>query len=210
MRILIVLVSDGSQDEGGFSCFENHGDPIRFALLKILSDEVIAALVLGCIHDIETPFLRASLQPVLELIGNLCQQLSRDTLSIAIRVEEAQDSFWLLERLDQAIKQNPIETSIAELDAILVMLAKGVHGVLLCGEIPGAYRRERHCGQRSHLTILGYQGRSPWLVSISEYLSTSYDPDCDYVDGVIEERNLGENNHADLQTTIAVCFGNRR
>ena len=38
------------------------------------------------------------------------------------------------------------------------------------------------------------------LVSINEYLSTSYDPDCDYVDGVIEERNLGENDHAGLQS----------
>ena len=48
------------------------------------------------------------------------------------------------------------------------------------------------------------------LVSIQEYLSTSYDPDCEYVDGVIEERNLGENDHADLQTAIATCFRNHR
>src|SRR5689334_5516303 len=40
------------------------------------------------------------------------------------------------------------------------------------------------------------------LVSIGEYLSTSYDPDCDYVDGVIEERNLGEIEHASLQGEI--------
>ena len=48
------------------------------------------------------------------------------------------------------------------------------------------------------------------LVSINEYLSTSYDPDCDYIDGVIEERNLGENDHANLQTAIAIYFGSRR
>jgi hypothetical protein len=30
------------------------------------------------------------------------------------------------------------------------------------------------------------------LVSVEEYFATSYRPDCDYVDGVIEERNLGE------------------
>ena len=34
---------------------------------------------------------------------------------------------------------------------------------------------------------------------MSEYLSTSYDPDCDYVDGEIEERNLGERRHSRLQ-----------
>ena len=37
---------------------------------------------------------------------------------------------------------------------------------------------------------------------IQEYLHTSYDPDCDYVDGVIEERNLGEISHAARQAQI--------
>jgi len=30
-------------------------------------------------------------------------------------------------------------------------------------------------------------------ISLEEYLSTSYSPDCDFVDGQIEERNVGEN-----------------
>ena len=37
---------------------------------------------------------------------------------------------------------------------------------------------------------------TPLPISTSEYLRTSYRPDCDYVDGVIEERNLGELDHA--------------
>ncbi len=36
-------------------------------------------------------------------------------------------------------------------------------------------------------------------ISVSEYLHTSYQPDCDYVDGVVEERNLGELDHAEVQ-----------
>ena len=44
------------------------------------------------------------------------------------------------------------------------------------------------------------------LVSVEEYLNTSYDPDCDYVDGRVVERNLGELDHSDLQTEIAVFF----
>jgi Uma2 family endonuclease len=40
---------------------------------------------------------------------------------------------------------------------------------------------------------------NPLPISITEYLHTSYHPDCDYVDGVIEERNLGELDHAELQ-----------
>lgn len=40
---------------------------------------------------------------------------------------------------------------------------------------------------------------TPSRISVSEYLHTSYRPDCDYVDGIIEERNLGELDHAELQ-----------
>ncbi len=42
------------------------------------------------------------------------------------------------------------------------------------------------------------------LVSLDEYLHTSYDPDCDFVEGVLAERNLGEHLHARLQTLIAI------
>ncbi len=49
---------------------------------------------------------------------------------------------------------------------------------------------------------------APVLLSIEEYLRTSYNPDADYVDGEIEERNLGEYEHAKLQTLIAVIFTN--
>jgi len=44
------------------------------------------------------------------------------------------------------------------------------------------------------------------LISVAEYLATSYSPDCDYVDGRVEERNLGEWDHANLQTAIAAFF----
>jgi Uma2 family endonuclease len=37
------------------------------------------------------------------------------------------------------------------------------------------------------------------LIPVSEYLKTSYSPDCDYVDGEVQERNLGESDHSDLQ-----------
>jgi Uma2 family endonuclease len=40
-------------------------------------------------------------------------------------------------------------------------------------------------------------------IPVSEYLTTSYRPDCEFVDGKIEERNLGERDHGDLQTRIA-------
>jgi hypothetical protein len=36
-------------------------------------------------------------------------------------------------------------------------------------------------------------------VAVEEYLHASYDPDCDYVDGTVEERNVGELDHGDFQ-----------
>jgi Uma2 family endonuclease len=47
-------------------------------------------------------------------------------------------------------------------------------------------------------------------MTVEEYLRTSYRPDCDYVDGQIEERNLGEHDHGYLQALLAVLFTNNR
>ena len=47
-------------------------------------------------------------------------------------------------------------------------------------------------------------------VSLYEYLHSDYQPDMDYVDGVLEERNLGEFDHADLQGELVALFRNHR
>jgi Uma2 family endonuclease len=41
------------------------------------------------------------------------------------------------------------------------------------------------------------------LISVEEYLRTAYRPDCDYVDGEVVERNLGETDHSRMQITLA-------
>ncbi len=41
------------------------------------------------------------------------------------------------------------------------------------------------------------------LVPAEEYLATDYSPDVDYVDGVLEDRNVGEKDHAKLQFRTA-------
>ena len=47
-------------------------------------------------------------------------------------------------------------------------------------------------------------------VALEEYLSTVYEPDCDYVDGELEDRNVGEFDHSDLQSEILHYFRSRR
>jgi Uma2 family endonuclease len=43
-------------------------------------------------------------------------------------------------------------------------------------------------------------------VPVEEYLRTSYSPDRDYVDGVVEERNLGELDHAWIQAKLIILL----
>jgi Uma2 family endonuclease len=43
-------------------------------------------------------------------------------------------------------------------------------------------------------------------ISVEEYLHTVYRPDCDYVDGVVEERNLGERDHSWIQGNLVTFF----
>jgi Uma2 family endonuclease len=47
---------------------------------------------------------------------------------------------------------------------------------------------------------------TPLPLSVEDYLHSSYHPDCDYVDGELQERNLGEFDHAAVQTALAVWF----
>ncbi|WP_419806089.1 Uma2 family endonuclease [Terriglobus sp.] len=44
------------------------------------------------------------------------------------------------------------------------------------------------------------------FISLEEYLTSSYRPDMDYVDGHLEVRNLGELDHARLQRALLEAF----
>jgi len=49
------------------------------------------------------------------------------------------------------------------------------------------------------------------LIPVSEYLRTTYRPDCDYLEGEVRERNVGERPHALLQGILCTIFNaNRR
>jgi Uma2 family endonuclease len=48
------------------------------------------------------------------------------------------------------------------------------------------------------------------LISVEEYLHTNYDPDREYVDGEVVERNLGEKTHSTIQANLIIYFAGRR
>ncbi len=48
------------------------------------------------------------------------------------------------------------------------------------------------------------------LVPLSEYLETTYHPDCEWIDGELRERNLGELPHASVQAFFTAFFTIRK
>ena len=48
------------------------------------------------------------------------------------------------------------------------------------------------------------------LITVAEYLHTTYRPDCDFVGGEVRERNAGEGPHADLQGYFYRLLWNNR
>jgi Uma2 family endonuclease len=44
------------------------------------------------------------------------------------------------------------------------------------------------------------------LISLDEYLNTSYEPDMDFVDGVLVRRNVGSQRHGRLQMLLGAYF----
>lgn len=74
----------------------------------------------------------------------------------------------------------------------------------------GRERCRRGFSVASRLALRDTKGVSaapnPAWISVGEYLATSYRPDCDYVDGEVLERNLGEKEHSLLQRAFIFLF----
>jgi Uma2 family endonuclease len=59
-------------------------------------------------------------------------------------------------------------------------------------------------------TLPSHESPAAEPISVREYLATVYRPDCEYLDGRIEERNVGEYDHGLLQVLLAQLFMNHR
>ena len=53
-------------------------------------------------------------------------------------------------------------------------------------------------------------GTTSTLVSLDEYLQSAYEPDREFVDGVLLERHVGTQRHGMLQALLAMFFGQYR
>jgi Uma2 family endonuclease len=57
---------------------------------------------------------------------------------------------------------------------------------------------------------LAEDDRPPATLSLDEYLSSSFSPDCDFVDGRAEERNVGTFDHSRMVTSLIWMLADRR
>src|SRR6202022_108262 len=137
MPSVVLFVADGGQDACWFSCLQDDDHLVRFGITKIGLDKVVAS-TFGSFQDGGVPFLATMLPPVVELISDFSQHIPAHRVLISIGAEESDYPLGLLERLNDAVEQNPIKAAISESNAILVMLEECVHGKLLWGETPRA------------------------------------------------------------------------
>ena len=121
-----LAVADCGHDAGGFTRLEDHDDFVRRCPVEVGIDEVIAA-ALRSFDNWDAPLACPRLQPSLELLGNAPQRVPAHWVQLPIRIEEANDALWLLERLNQPIQQNAIKTAIMPTNAVLVVFIEGVH-----------------------------------------------------------------------------------
>ena len=103
---------------------------------------------------------------------------------------------------------NPQTAAAACTQTVYCMQGSEVEDAAAAGRMQAAFS----VGIARRLQDTEYMSAAPHPVRISveEYLDTSYRPDCDYTDGEVEERNLGEKEHAILQRTFLYLFLLRR
>src|SRR6266446_10682712 len=110
LQMPTVFSADRDHDPSRFPGFENHHDLIDLGVLKVWVDKVITPS-LRCIQNGRAPFLATVLDPVLKLLGDIAQTVSRDSLALAIGIKETDDPLGLLEGLNQSVQKNAVKTT---------------------------------------------------------------------------------------------------
>jgi hypothetical protein len=67
------------------------------------------------------PFLATILYQVLKSLSNITQKIASNPLPLPIGIKETDYSLGLLKRLNLSVQKNPIKTTVAKFDAILMM-----------------------------------------------------------------------------------------
>ena len=125
--------------------------------------------------------------------------------TIAIWEERAQeilnDGFPMAAPIPHLSEQVGIGEFSPKLRTLISQRLKQMHTIIV--------HRNVTTGRFDSARWYGTRMASRTLISAEEYLRTSYRPDCDYVDGEVQERNMGEKSHAKLQKAILLYLSAR-
>jgi hypothetical protein len=121
--------------DGGLACFDDGYHLIGLGTSEVALHKLIAP-AWGIFLNGHTPFLGAVLDPIVILRRDVAQQLPSDGIDLAIDIEKADGTLFLLKGLNRGMEQDTVEATIGETDVILMVFVKGVHGYLQSGETP--------------------------------------------------------------------------
>jgi hypothetical protein len=121
-----LLVADCGHDPRRLPGFDDDDNLVRFGVSEIGLDKFVAP-ALWRLDDRRVPFLGLALHPGLELFGGVAQHIATDRIELPVAAKEPDHPLGLLERLDQAVDEDPVETAIAKPDAVFVVCVKCVH-----------------------------------------------------------------------------------
>src|ERR1700730_7017561 len=120
MPAVILLIPVSDQNPRRLASSQDGDDFIGLGTLEVGVHEVVTA-TLGRLQNRRVPLLGTVGHPVLVLVGNFVEKIACHPLSLPVGIEEADDAFGLLKRLDQSIQKQPVETTVGEPNAMLVM-----------------------------------------------------------------------------------------
>lgn len=125
--------------------------------------------------------------------------------TIAIWEERAQeilnDGFPMAAPIPHLSEQVGIGEFSPKLRTLISQRLKQMHTIIV--------HRNVTTGRFDSARWYGTRMASRTLISAEEYLRTSYRPDCDYVDGEVLERNVGEKTHGTVQKKIVLYLAPR-
>jgi hypothetical protein len=119
-------VADCRHDARRLTGFEDDDHLIRFGAPEVGLD-IFVATTLWRLDDRSLPSVGPLLHPAVESFSGGTQHIPADRTDLPVAGEQTDHPLRLLERLDQAVEQDPVEAAIAEADVVLVVLIKGVH-----------------------------------------------------------------------------------
>src|ERR1700730_1736096 len=123
----LLSLADRRHNAGRFARLDDHHYLVGLRVAEVGLDEVVAP-VFGVAYDLRAPLPSAALDPVVILARNVAQDFPAHGINLPINPEKALRPGTVQEGLNTAVQKKTVKAPVTKLDAILMVLEKGVHG----------------------------------------------------------------------------------